>query len=347
MANSIFIDDIVWLFRDVDTGMIFKDPIMGLDGQVHERTPYILKLRQRDQTLTFDQHSEKFPTVYPIFQLIQKMVSVKPDLQNQQYSEKKQYSEFKDDIINILQQKQYERLEEFTGFLLNDCQQLLTVLVEELPLTLFKYVVNNCLDIDDVNPVTGNTLIHEVCSKKTDCSTEKCLHVMSKNVNLKRKNNQGYYPLDLVLIHQEYRYKIVVNMIQAGVDIMYNDYNDADIQPIHFLMSNLEINILNTMIEKGVDPNVPMSNGMLPIHILLSFAKFESIKDALNSDIKWNFHAKYNDETCIGLIWKNCLLTDIEKYSAIQIICTKIVELTVETDKRLIQSAMQSETDSV
>lgn len=316
--NSLMIfDDLVDFLRDPETGLLFRDPIVTPEGVIRERS-YYMKENSIEQ-------NDSLKTVQSICNLVDKVINMKPELEDEKYSEKKPYNLYKKEIIEIINNKEYVKLEDYYDFRLNDCPELLKAVVRDLHINIFKYVVNNSVDYDEVNPETGNSLIHSVCEFDSSDSVLKCLHLLTKKVNLNIKNKAGFYPLDIVLLKQEFKYKIVTNMINNNVKLKYED---SIYQPIHLLMFDYDDEVMNMFIREEIDINTPIINNMLPIHILLSFGSYSKILNGLtNSSAKWDLKSKNNDKNCIEMIFENKLLSEEEKYKLIKELCDTVIKM--------------------
>lgn len=302
------------------TGLFFYDPVLACDGYVYEQ--FTLKeflSHRRVSPMTGQPMSDKVYPVKKIKDIVDKLMEEKPELKEQRYFYKKPYHLFRPEILNIITTEEYDKLVDYDCFLITEYYTFMVILAKEISFDIFKYIIDHSIDYDTYNNQSGEKLIHVLCKQGTP---EKINYLIDKQIDLNIVDANGYYPLDLVLLHQTNKFDIVKKMIDNGAKLTYDK---ATPQPIHYLMKNIDFEILKLFKEHNIDLEHTTPNGVRPIHILCLYGTKDNILEGFNQGM--NLEAKINstNETCLDRIYNNKVMTETERYQTLFVYLDKVL----------------------
>ncbi len=176
------------------TTMIMAEPVLAHDGIAYERQAIIKWFKDHDKSPYTGQVINK--DVIPIVHLksyIEDHLKECPDLRDDVYIPEKSHSECKDQISSIIDNKQWAELKNYQYFDMSLFTEndLNTLLENCKDINIWKYIVDNIINLEYSHPRTQRTLIHHVSNN----SSLIFQYVVDKNVNLTCKDVYGYTPL--------------------------------------------------------------------------------------------------------------------------------------------------------
>ncbi|MCC8996044.1 MAG: ankyrin repeat domain-containing protein [Nitrosomonas sp.] len=166
------------------------------------------------------------------------------------------------------------------------------------------------LTSEEINyPVTSNgeTLLHlAVTSKNSSDKTKIINRLLALGADINRRNNAGRLPIHLsVRAHEDPALETFEILVQNKADVNSLDTNKNNIA--HLIMDYVKPDVLQRLIEKGVDINKANAQGETPLLIAASKGNEQNV----NVLIENNANVNATDRGGNGLIHKAALIGNI------------------------------------
>lgn len=242
------------------TKLIFCDPVIAEDGRFYE---YMAIKNHISKSNISPVSGEKIGNLlvrsHSIKEMVDKFLDKNTEYKSDQFLFKKPFYLFIKEFYDILKEKQFDKLREFTAIILN---------TEYGKETLFEIVCKNCPE-DIIKHIIDNSIDYDVSDKRKT----KPIHMACK-----------YSSPD-----------IIMHMTKKGVDLESEDSNGD--RPLHFISSNINnqkykkdtyTSFVKDFLNHGINVNATNKSGHMAIHHIINSGDIELLKEFLNHNLNIN-----------------------------------------------------------
>lgn len=230
------------------TKLIFNDPVVADDGYVYEFLAITDWLKENSRSpLTGESISGRLMRVQTIKDMVTNFLNNNPEFKKEQFLFKKPFYLFKSQFIELLKEKNEEKMMEYTAFCLTHEMNKATLfdyICKTCSNEVIKHIINSSIDFD-VEDHRGLRPIHIACRYS---NPEIINYLIDKDVDLNCEDTNGNCPLNYVLLYN-YNRDIVKKMIGKGVKINYHNANQQ--LPIHYIISKGDIDMFDFFLSHG------------------------------------------------------------------------------------------------
>ena len=170
------------------TRLIFCDPVLAEDGQIYEYMAIKNHLTKTNNSfLTGDKIGTAVVRVPLIKKMVDDFLDKNSEYRNNQFLFKKPYYLFSKEFIDLLKEKQYDKLKDFTSIMLNtdiNKDTLFELICKSCPDDVIKHIIDNAIDYDTCNKKKLRPL-HIACKHST---VEVITHLINKGVDLEAED---------------------------------------------------------------------------------------------------------------------------------------------------------------
>ncbi len=198
------------------TTQIMAEPVLAHDGIAYERQAIIKWFKDHNKSPYTQKVISK--DIIPIVHLksyIEDHLKEHPELRDDVYVPEKSHSECKDQISSIINNKKWTELKNYQCFDMSLFTEndLNTLLKECKDVEIWKYVVDNIINLEYSHPKTKKRLIHYVSNKLSLILK----YVVDKNVDLNCKDKYKWMPIHYTCRH--HNQSCINYMIEKGAKI--------------------------------------------------------------------------------------------------------------------------------
>lgn len=236
------------------TKLIFCDPVLAEDGNFYELMAIREYLKKNSTSpITGEKIGDIVIRANLLKQMVTEFLSLNTEYKTDQFLFKKPYYLFSQEFLNFLNNKEYEKLKEFTNIILNtdiNKETLFELICKTCPDDIIHYIIDNSIDYDMYNNKKKIKPIHTVCAL---ASTEVIMHLVDKKICLESEDANGERPLGYIIIYRnnEIQNKILPFLFNVGIDINY--VNKTGNTPVHHIISSGNLEILKMFVAKGLN----------------------------------------------------------------------------------------------
>lgn len=266
------------------TDLIFCDPVLASDGKFYELTAIKNHLSKNINSPTTGEKLDSTLLKAPeIKKIVDDFITNNPEYTNDKFLFRKPFYLFTKDFHDLLKNKKYDQLKEFTSIMLNtefNRETLFSIICQNCPTDIIKYVIDNSLDYDSYD---RNKLkpLHIACKYAPD---EVIIHLAQKGVDLNAEDLYGETPMGYAIIYRKEYQSAVTKLIGLGANI--NKMNKSGMTIAHYLITNNDLETLKLCINYNLNMST-ISNKLGGIN-LLQFAFKEANEDIIKYLIDLN-----------------------------------------------------------
>jgi ankyrin repeat protein len=294
------------------TGLFFCDPVVAEDRYVYEHMAIANWLKTHN---TSPKTGQKMGYTYLRCETIKEMVTMylkqHPEYEKDQFMFKKPFYLFEKDFFDILKEKQFDKVKDFTSFELNydiGKETLFELACKICPTEAIKHIIDLSIDYD-VEDKKGLRPIHIACKYSSD---EIIRHLVAKGVSLESVDLKGNRPLNYLLNFHSQGKELIKFFLDKNIDINYANNNNS--RPIHHVIASGDLELFMMFESYCLSNSLPVVKSGLNI---LQYAFCESPNIAL---IEYMIE-KYSNldadvdltTTCEQLLYKNDKLNKRDK----------------------------------
>ena len=210
---------------------------------------------------------------------------------NQMVSSLKDHLDFLDDVNECIDNSQFEELLQFTNFSL--CKLMdygLRIILENNNKTIIKHVINN---ISYINMIGGSnwSLIHYLARYLIDADLMNYF-IGKYHLDLQFKILNDMQPIHLICCNKSF--EMVNLLVDKGVDLECKD--NFSWRPIHYACKYDLFEVVKLLVNKGVNMESTSNWKWKPVHIVCRYRSLEYIiyMFSLDIDLTSKIH-KYDD----------------------------------------------------
>lgn len=243
--------DLLKYFTCPITKLIFCDPVLAEDGHLYEYMAIKNYFNKNTiSPITGGRIGTLLIKATGFKKMVDEFVLTYPEYANDRFLFKKPFYLFTKDFLDLLREKKYDQLKEFTSIMLNTDigkETLFSVICKICPDHIVKYVIDNSIDYDvyDRNKLKP---LHTACKYATD---DVIMYLAQKNVDLESEDMNGETPLGYLILYREDYKNIVSKFIELGVDV--NKMNKSGMNPSHYIVANGDVDTLKVFVEHNLN----------------------------------------------------------------------------------------------
>lgn len=308
------------------TGLIFCDPVIAEDGITYEFMA-IKNWLSHDyySPITKAEIGKNLIRSVSIKKFIESFLKEHPEYQKEQFLFKKPFYLFQEEFIQLVKNKEFDKIKEFTTFMLNydiGNETLINYICNEFPNDIIIHIINNSIDYDTEDN-RGNRPIHIIC-KYSNSEIIKC--IIDKNIDLNCPDEIGNRPITYLIMKHGNDKELLEYILNKKIEVNFE--NKLGYNLFHIIILNGNVELLKLFIEYGLDINFPSKIGLNSLQYAFKNASnFELIKFMI--DQNHNFDVDPDPRTTNEqLIYLNDNLTKKEKQSLVLYYLTKLLNKT-------------------
>ena len=234
--------DLLKYFTCPITKLIFCDPVLADDGYFYECMAIKNYLNKNTiSPITGTKVGSLLIKANGFKKMVDEFIATYPEYANDRFLFRKPFYLFTKDFLDLLREKKYDQLKEFTSIILNTDigrETLFSVICKTCPDDIVKYIIDNSIDYDayDKNKLKP---LHSACKYATD---NVIMYLAQKGVELDSEDLNGETPLGYLVLYREDYKDIVSRFVELGVNV--NKMNKSGMNPVHYLVVNGDVNTL-------------------------------------------------------------------------------------------------------
>lgn len=316
------------------TNLIFCDPVCAEDGYFYEKIAIENHLRTNNiSPVTKHKMGSTLIQANQLKKLTTEFLNTNPEYKTDQFLFKKPFYLFKNEFLTLIKERNFEKLSEFTGIMLNTSvnknkESLFDVLCIMCSDETIKYVLDNSLDYDTYD-CRNLKPIHTACKYG---SISIIRHLLSKNVDISCEDLYGETPLNYILQYKKNNPDLT-NFISEFLSYLNNSSQDINRQnkggltPIHYVINHGNLELFKIFENFGInlENTSQQLGGMNMIHYAFKESKsYDLIKYLIDLDKYLDIDVKPNMPS-EQLIYQNVNLTKQEKQELVLLYLNKLV----------------------
>lgn len=307
------------------TKLIFCDPFIAEDGNLYEFMA-IKNWLQKNSTspITHERMGNVLIRATIVKKMVDEFLEENPEYKNERFLFKKPFYLFEKEFIEILKNKEFEKMKEFTTFMLN-YEIGKETLIEAIckigaPNDVIKHLIDNSIDYDmydrkNIKP------FHTICRYS---NSEIIRHTMKKVIDFESEDHMGNRPISYLVLYQKDK-DLIQDLLELGVNVNYE--NKQGLKLLHFIIINGETDLLKLFKNYSIDIASPCQklNGLNPLQYAFRYApSIEVVKYMIEQD--YNIDIDPDPKiTCEQLIYQNDNFTKKEKQQLVLMYLTKVL----------------------
>lgn len=178
--------------------MYFYEPVMACDGIVYEEQAITNWFAKNSTSPVKNIDIDKNLTPVLLIKItIHEFIAKNPKEKENQYLPDFRHEHNKNIIKSILKNRQYDKLLQYNEFIIELFLESDSLIKCEF--TIFKHIVDNCVDINAQYKSTNDTLAHKICENG---DAEKIMYILNKKIDLSAQNIYGKTPFHLLCINK-------------------------------------------------------------------------------------------------------------------------------------------------
>ena len=256
--------------------MLLTDPVSAEDGQIYEKEAierWFGEEEMRTSPTTGLEISTTTHSVLSIKNMVDDLIEYNPEYKEDRYIPDRSYTTNKKRIMKFMEYKRFDKLLLYKNFLIMDT--LLdyvdnTSIIEYLCKrcsnnNVIKYVLDNCIDIECNDPLSGMYPIHIICRYG---SPDIIKYIVEKGVNLNCFTNTYKYP-PMYYICRNHKYDMVKYFIDKGVNLDTLDYGNRT--NLHTACKYNTYDVIKCLVDANANFMIKTKNGHLAVNVCLLF----------------------------------------------------------------------------
>jgi len=235
------------------TKLFLCDPVVAEDGNVYEYMAIVNWLKTKDiSPKTNQKMGRTLMRVNTMRLIVAEYLEKHPEDKQNQFIVKKPFYLFEKEFFEIIKNKQYEKIKDFTNFELNyeiGKETLIEVVAKNCPADCTIHVINNSIDYDTEDRRHLRP-IHVVIKHSTP---EVIKHLMAKDISLECEDHIGNRPIDYLITNYPNDSEMIKFFLEKNVSI--NHTNKQGCRIVHNVVSTGNLRLLKLLLAYGLELN--------------------------------------------------------------------------------------------
>ncbi len=251
------------------TKMLLHDPVSAVDGQIYEKEAIDKWFSEHETSPTTGlEISTDTHRVLAIKNMVDELIEYNPEYKKDRYIPDITYNTNKTTIMRFMRHKRFDKLLLYKNFLIMDPLPNYmdnTSIIEYLCRkckkdNIIKYVLDNCIDIECSDIISGMYPIHIICRYGSEDIIK---YIVEKGVNLNRFTTYKYSPM--YYICRQHNYDMVKYFVNKSVNL--NALDNGNRNALHTACKYNKYNVIKHLVDSNANFMIKNNSGNLPVNV--------------------------------------------------------------------------------